>query len=466
VRLDRPAGLCLNPGGHLVFADSNNACVRAVNVNAPGGGSLVVGLVTVAEGDIRTVAGNGAAGTDDNVAATSATPGILDRPRGLASDSAGNLFVADSLNNRLMVVNASAGSSTTQAGVTVAAGYIRAVKGQPGVHAAVEPRGCCVHNNVLYMADAQSCRIVAKDLATGALSVVAGSGARGSADGPLLSATFDGPTDVKMEAGGRFLVVCDSNNSAVRVVNVSGNVISAYTIFSLPAGQVGTVDTSGSPLAVPMSLALETDGTPSCFVADTGNHRVVLLDYMTGSMTPIAGTLGSSGFAGDSGAATSCNLDSPVGVAIDSSYNVFVADTANHAVRLVNRSASVIAFGTVTVNPGEIETIAGFPPPSAQSGYDGDNKPALYSLLDSPTHLLVDGSGHVYFCDERNHRIRTLNATTGLIDTVAGTGTLGYNGDGLPPLNSWISSPSGLALSGGVLYFSDTGNAIVRRFKP
>ena len=152
------------------------------------------------------------------------------------------------------------------------------------------------------------------------------------------------------------------------------------------------------------------DGTGNLYIADSQNHRIRKV-ATNGIITTIAGT-GSYGFSGDGGAATAANLANPAGVALDGSGNLYIADSQNHRIRKVATS-------------GIITTVAG----TGVAGYGGDGAAATAATLNNPVGVAVDGMGNVYIADALNHCIRKVS-TSGIITTVAGTGTAGFSGDG------------------------------------
>ena len=154
------------------------------------------------------------------------------------------------------------------------------------------------------------------------------------------------------------------------------------------------------------------------------------------------------GYSGDGGLATSANLNHPVGVAVDGAGNVYIADIENNRVR------------KVTASTGVITTVVG----NGTGGYSGDGGPATGAELSTPTHIVVDGAGNLYIADMDNNCVREVQASTGVITTVAGNGTGGYSGDGGPATIAELYMPYGLALdSAGNLYIADYGNNRVRR---
>jgi sugar lactone lactonase YvrE len=216
----------------------------------------------------------------------------------------------------------------------------------------------------------------------------------------------------------------------------------ALSLSSLPA-QTTSVSALTIPLVLPSAIAFDSAG--NLYFAETGNHLIRKVDT-SGSLTTIAGT-GTQGFSGDTGPATSATLDSPQGLTLDQANNLYIADTHNHRIRRLNLTTGIIT------------TIAGTTP-----GFSGDGAQALSAQLNLPTALAIDASGSLYLADTGNHRIRRIDAATGLITTIAGTGTQGYSGDGAPALSAAIDSPTGIAIDApGNLYLADTHNHRIRK---
>src|SRR5439155_767185 len=144
----------------------------------------------------------------------------------------------------------------------------------------------------------------------------------------------------------------------------------------------------------------------------------------------------------------SAQLSTPTGVAVDATGNVFIADADNHRIRRV-------AAGT-----GIITTVAG----TGVAGFSGDEGPATGSLLNFPYYAAVDAVGNLFIADQGNFRIRRVEAGTGLITTVAGTGIPGFSGDGGPAISAQLSVPYGVAVDAvGNLFIADQGNFRIRR---
>jgi uncharacterized protein (TIGR03437 family) len=224
--------------------------------------------------------------------------------------------------------------------------------------------------------------------------------------------------------------------------------IPAYTIATVAgngaAGFAGDGSAAnGAQLNGPFSAARDSSG--NLYIADQFNHRIRMVDT-SGNITTVAGN-GTAGYTGDGGAPTSATLNDPQGVVVDSSGNIYIADTANSAVR--------------KVSGGKITSIVGSP--SGSAGYTGDGGAGTSAQLFHPSALALDSAGNLYIADTGNEAIRKLNLSSGIISTFAGQGGAGFGGDGGPAARAQFSNPSGLAFdSAGNLYIADTTNNRIR----
>jgi sugar lactone lactonase YvrE len=250
------------------------------------------------------------------------------------------------------------------------------------------------------------------------------------------------------------------------------------------AGAWAVGQTANTPLILPSGVA--SDAAGNLYVAETGKHVVRRLTP-AGMLTVVAGT-GVQGYMGDGAAATNAELDSPQGVAVDAAGNLWIADTHNHCLRRVDAASGVIStavkaglpvavavspagavvfadLGThqvfrLEVSTGMTTVIAG----SGVQGFGGDGGLALGAELDAPAALAFDSAGNLYVADAHNHRVRRVEASTGVIATVVGTGVPGFSGDGGSGTGAQLNLPRGVAFdSSGNLYLSDSRNERIRR---
>ncbi|MGA5895272.1 RICIN domain-containing protein [Streptomyces venetus] len=341
---------------------------------------------TAATGDersappISTVAGTGVAGfKGDNEAAVAAQ---LNRPYGIAVDSAGTLYFSDYNNHRVRKITTD-GKISTVAGTGVA-GF----SGDNGPAASAQlnsPRELAVDRaGAVYITDAGNHR-VRKITADGKISTVAGTGTAGfSGDGgPATAARLNYPLGVAVDSAGA-LYISDHVNCRVRKVATDGMI---STVAG--TGVAGYNGDGGPAVSAQMKrpYAVAVDGAGDLYVTDAENHRVRKV-AAAGEISTVAGT-GTAGFGGDGGPATAARLNFPLGVVVDSAGALYISDYNNHRVRKVTAA-------------GEISTVAG----TGSAGFGGDDGPAAAAQLNYPFGLGVDCVDTLYIADHVNHRVR------------------------------------------------------------
>ena len=427
-----PGDVAIDSAGNIFIADSSNNAIREV---------------TKSTGKISTVSGTGVSGYNgDGIASTTAE---LNDPRGVAVDSADNILIADTANYRIRQVTNSTGKISTVAGN----GWID--YNGDGVLATntdlLTPTGVAVDGsgNVFISDGNQAIREVAAG-ATPTITTVAGDGMFGfSGDGgAATSASICYPGGVGVGGPGNSVFFADIDNEVVR--EVSGGIISAFAGFTDPAlpcpgfplGALSSTPVSATSAYLDSPGGVAVDATGDVFIADTQHN--VIVEVQSGELSVIAGN-GTASFSGDGGAATSAELNAPYGVALDGNGNLFFADTGNNRVREVNLTSRII------------NTVAG----NGTAGYNGEGT-ATSAELDSPEGVAVDSFGDIFIADTANNRIREV--TAGVISTVAGDGSFGYNGDGIPATSAWLANPTGVVVDTlGNLYIADYGNSRVRK---
>jgi hypothetical protein len=208
-------------------------------------------------------------------------------------------------------------------------------------------------------------------------------------------------------------------------------------------GIAGNSGNGGPATAAELRQVAKTclDDSGNVYIVASNNNIVQKVSALTGIITVIAGN-GNGGFSGDGGAATAAELNSPSGVAIDDSGNIFISDYGNHRVRKVS--------GTT----GNMSTIVG----DNNWAYTGDGGPATAAQLSLPTAVTLDDSGNVYICDQWNFVIRKITKATGIITTVAGDNSkqFSFGGNGGPATEAALYLPSDVAVDdSGNIYIAD-----------
>ena len=264
---------------------------------------------------------------------------------------------------------------------------------------------------------------------------------RVSSPGISSGVVLNTPVGLAFDAAGS-LYIADANNQVVRKVDTAGNVTAVAG-----SGTQGFAGDGGpaTSAALDTPLGVVVDGSGNLYIADAHNQRIRVVSATTGNITTLAGN-GTAGFSGDGGAASSASLALPTAVALDSAGNLYIADTNNHRIRKV-----AIATGIIT-------TVAG----NGQQFFSGDGGAAIAAGLDSPNGVAVDSAGRIYIADTHNQRIR-LVATDGTISTFSGTGAAGFGGDGASAAAASLAHPTALALDAqGNVYIADSNNQRIR----
>jgi trimeric autotransporter adhesin len=422
-----PNGVAVDASGNIYIADTYNGRIR---------------MVTKTTGIITTVAGGKASGySGDGGLATSAS---LRFPNGVAVDESGNIYIADTNNNRIRMVTKTTGIITTVAGDGT-----RGYSGDGGLATSAtlkNPYGVSVDaSGNIYIADSGSDRIRLVTKTTGIITTAAGNGTYGySGDGGLAtSATLKNPYAVAVDASGN-IYIADTYNYRIRMVTKTTGIITT-------AAGNGTYGYSGDGgLATSASLrfpnGVSVDASGNIYIADTNNNRIRMVTKTTGIITTVAGD-DASGYSGDGGLATSATLNYPHAVSVDASGNIYIADSGSDRIRLATKTTGIIT------------TLAG----DDASGYSGDGGLATSATLNYPQAVAIDASGNIYIADTYNHRIRMVTKTTGIITTVAGDDASGYSGDGGLATSASLSFPYGVSVdASGNIYIADTYNGRIR----
>jgi sugar lactone lactonase YvrE len=336
-------------------------------------------------------------------------------------------------------------TSSSSSGTTVAALVIVGTAAVDWQIATV-PGGIsvCAANADLYITDVDNLRIRRVNAATTIISTIAGNSTGGySGDGgSAIGAGLMWPMGIGLDSAGN-LYIADTYNHRIRKVNSSTGIITTVvgngTASYSGDGNLAAIAT----LRYPTAIALDSAG--NLYIADSDNHRIRKVNRSTGIITTVAGN-GIAGYSGDGDIATGASLSSPTGIVIDRAGNLLIADRGNNRIRKVNIATGIIV------------TVAG----NGTAGFNGDGGMATAAKLNMPQSVAVDSADNLFIAD--NNRIRKVNAATSIIATVAGTGAIGYSGDGGAATSASLMGPAGIAVdNSGNFYLGDTYNFRVRK---
>lgn len=427
-RLSFPIGVAIDSFDNLYIADSGNSRIRKVN--------LKTNIIT-------TVAGSSRSGfSGDGGPATLASLGFVNQ---VNVDSLGNIFIVDNsldpeANARIRRVDIRTGVITTVAGN----GSFR-FNGDniPALSASIDPFDVEIDQaGNIFFADLANHRIRRVDARTAIITTVAGNGISAfSGDGTLATnASLSAPNGIALDGMGN-LIIADQLNNRVRKVDARTGIITTIAGSELPIGDNDLAIKAN--VGDPFSVVVESSG--NILISDTGNRRVRRVNINNGSITTIAGN-GTLGFSGDNGPATEASF-APNTIAQDSNGNIFIVDPVFHVVRRITPT-------------GTINTVAG----TGRFGFSGDNGPATNAQLDSPRGIAVDSAGNLFIADLFNNRIRRVDARTGIITSVAGNGRANITGDGGPATQASLAFPLAVTVDkNNNIFILDLVGNLVRR---
>ena len=491
-QLNLPSWVALDSAGNLYISDTGDYCVRKVS-----------------NGTMTTVAGTGQrAYSGDGGPAVSAR---LGPPQGIALDSHGNLYIADSANNVIRKVTASNGIISTIAGNHQCCVFSGA--GGPAMAAEFSAWSLAVDSaGNLYASDSGDNLILEINSSNNTLTIVAGVYALGPGyggdGGPAAIARLSGPEAIALDAGDN-LYIADQGNGRIREISNStistiagtgqnGNngpataaVINADFIavdaagdiyfsqrltsvvskVSAATGIITTVAGTGIPgvtresgviannvpLGDPFGVALDSAG--NLYIGDDALLQVY--EVSEGVLNAIAG-VGQFGIDGVGGPATAADLLGPSGIAVDSAGDIYFSDVSTVIGTIGGQPLSFnpLQDRILKISNGTLTQIAG----NGSRGPAGDGGPAISAQLFAPEGLATDAAGNVYIADTGNQKIRKITAKTGIITTVAGTGAKGFFGDNGLAVSAELKNPTDVAVdSSGNLYIADNGNSRIRK---
>lgn len=428
-QLNDPSGLARDANNNIYIADNATRKIRKVDATT---------------GIIITVAGSGlmtAPGSGDGGPALAAQ---LNSPIGVTTGLTGNLYISDNGSNRVRVVNTTTGIITNAmgTGTTTYGG-----DGDPANNSVLNV-GSPSDVNIdaagnVYISDAYRLRKV--NAVTNIISTIAGNGTQGNSGdgGPATAAQFGNIVGTTVDAQGN-IYIADANNSRIRKIDTGGIVtafagtgVSGYSGDGGPALNAKLGNLSGLAMSADKSILYLTDGP---------TVRQVVLS--TGIISTIAGISGLYGSTGDGGPSTAAKLYTPTNLATDTAGNIYIADMNASKIRKIT-----IATGIITTFAGSI------------FGFQGDGGPASAAQFHNPTDIAFDINGNMYIADEWNKRIRKIDAVTGIVSTISGTGNTAYPVDGGPAISASYWNPSSIAVdAAGHLYIGDDGVRRVRTF--
>jgi sugar lactone lactonase YvrE len=478
---NQPQGVAVDSAGNVYVADTGNHTIRQI---APGG-------------VVSTLAG--LAGVSGSVNGTGGSARFY-QPEGVAVDSGGNVYVADTWNHTIRAITPG-GAVSTVAGL---AGTNGSTDGTGGAARFYQPQGVAVDGaGILYVADTGN-QTIRKIMAGGAVSTLAGlAGSYGSADGTGASAQFYGPAGVAVDGLGNVYVadyfnqtlrkvtaagvvttlagspgnfgsadganstvrfwnpagvavtgtgsltvyVADSGNGTIRALTLAG----ANWVSSTPAGSAstGSADLSGSAARFYWPGAAAVDGAGNVYVADTqnGTVRKATADGVVSTLAGLAGNYGSA-----DGTGGNARFYGPQGIAVDATGTAYVADTVNATIRKVTAGGVATTFAGSAGNPGVA---------------DGTGSAARFN---EPQGLAVDGAGTVYVADTWNHTVRKITAA-GVVSTLAGVpgspGSIDGTGSNTGTNKARFNCPAAVAVDlAKNVYVADYFNHTVRKITP
>jgi sugar lactone lactonase YvrE len=478
--LGEPFTVICDPQGNLYIADYNKQVIRKVDTS----------------GIIHTIAGTGSSGYSGN--GGPATSAKLSNPFGPWLDVAGNLYFSDSGNDVVRMIDTSGNMHTVAGGASANPAAGATCPGNAATSTDKYGDGCLATKVVLksprtpvgdnlgniYIPDEsdEAVRVISPN---GVISTIGGTdGTHGFAGdgGPATTAKLDSLYGLSMDSSNN-LFVADASNYAVRrmsfntgfpVTGVNGSTVqnlflqstsavtpsaatitpsSEFAVGALSGCSLGASLAANTPCTFPITFRPVAPGLQAAQLAITnadGNISTIGLSGV--GVAPQAGfslaalsTVAGNGTAGN----TTGEVSDPRGGVIDSAGNIYFADSGNNAIRRID---------AVT---GALSTVAGM----GAAGYAGDGAAATSAQLNAPAKVVVDAAGDLYIADTGNNVIRYVAANTGVISTIAGTGTASYTGDGGLATAATLNHPQGLAVDlGGHVYVADTGNHVIRYF--
>ncbi len=422
-RFVAPFGVATDSGGNVYVADTSNNTIRKITQ-----GRVVTTLAGSASSPAGSADGTGSAAR-------------FHSPTGVTTDSDGNIYVADQFNNTIRKVTP-AGIVTTLAGSAGLGGYADATGSTARFHS---PTGMATDSGGnVYIADSEN-RTIRKITQAGVVTTLAGSATApaGSDDGTGSAARFHSPTGLATDSGGN-VYVADSVSGTIRKITPAGEVT---TLAGSAKARSGSKDGTGDAARFRSPTALATDSDGSIYVADS-DYDTIRKITPAGVVTTLAGSPSPIGSADGTGSAARFN--SPVALAADSAGNVYVADQRNDTIRKITPA-------------GVVTTLAGSPG-NAGGSADGTGSAARFF---TPAGVATDSDGNVYVADQFNNSIRKITPA-GVVTTLPGSATTDPTGSAQRPGSAaHFQYPTGVATDrAGDVYVADRDNYTIRKITP
>lgn len=430
-----PYGLAIDASDNLYVAETGNHAIRKITP----------------AGDVSTLAGNGYSGTSAGTGAAAQFTG----PTNLAVDALGNIIVADAGNNAVRKI--------TPLGVVTT---ISATNGQI-------PAGIRIGRDGSYYIAILNKQQIIKMALDGSSTVIAGSGASGSANGPAAAATFKRPEDVNFDTEGNLYIV-DQDNYLIRKLNLTGYTIDktlpAGLTFDAKSGQISGTPTAAAPSTVYTITGYNSAGSSTTTINITVNATnappvgtppdisyITPQVYTAGTaIAPLQPTnnggavpLKTYAQVTDFPVTPLTGFNQPTSLAFDAAGNLYVTETGLNK-KVISK---ITPAGLVTTFAGK---------PNISSNIDGDLATATFG---NPTGIAFDSHGNLFVVDYGNNTIRKIDAVTGMVSTFAGSGSAGLV-DGIG-VAAQFKQPYGLAIDANdYIYVADMGNNVIRKVSP
>jgi sugar lactone lactonase YvrE len=446
-QINKPRSITIDKSGNIYIADVDNNRIRKIDTN----------------GIITTVVGNGQSGySGDGDIATNAS---LSTHTGIAFDAAGNLYIADTKNQRIRKVAFPQSDNANLTSLTLSAGTLSPAFSTETYNYSVTVANAVSSISVTPTVEQFDAKVtvngtpVTNSTASSAIELNVGN------NNITVVVTAEDDSTTKTYT----INVTRSANSAPSLASIENKTVNElatlsftatatdsdgdtliYSLIEAPTG-AGIDSSSGFFSWTPtkeqgygvytLKIRVTDSGIPALYAEEEINIMVEPLLRIT----TYAGT-GTSGYNSDGGLATSSQLDAPTGITTDRAGNLYIADTRNHRIRKVDTN-------------GKITAVAG----TGAEGYSGDGGPATNAQLDLPSDVAIDKEGNIYVADAGNDRIRKIS-TDGIITTIAGTGVYGFSGDGGPVTSAQFRNPYSVAVDGlGNIFIADFNNNRVRK---